>query len=217
MDKRVKQGIVTAAVAAGMLTNAAADDAAELLSGAEPPQDGHVMIVAAGEMPDYAVYLDEDEELWGMDRVRAWMLKLPLAVRALVLLPLWAVGEVCFAAAGVLSAGLATAPGQFLLSLAAQLGLLLGIFALTYKLIFPHTPVRQLLGKTRFPWLLGAAFAVSVADFALSMTVEQWPLLRLALLAMAGFGVLSLLWARLCSHLKGPERRRKRLEYTFEP
>ncbi|MGM9662229.1 MAG: hypothetical protein ACI3WR_03950 [Oscillospiraceae bacterium] len=216
MDKRVKRGIVTAAVAAGMLTNAAADDAAELLAPELSP-DGHILTVSAGEMPDYAVYLDEDEELRGMDRVRAWMLKLPLAVRALVLLPLWAVGEVCFAAAGVLSAGLATAPGQFLLSLAAQLGLLLGVFALTYKLIFPHTPVKELLGKKRFPWLLGAAFAVSVADFALGMTVEQWPLLRLALLAMAGFGVLSLLWTRLCGHLKGPARRRKRLEYTFEP
>lgn len=217
MDKRVKQGVVSAALAAGLLVNAASDDPAELLAAPELSDDGHTIAVAAGDMPDYTIYLDEDEELRGMDRIRAWILKQPLALRALVLFPLWAVGELGFAAAGALSAAAATAPGQLLLSFAAQLGLLAAVFALGWKLIFPKTPLRRLLGKQRFPWLLLGAAVVMAADLALRLTVEQWPLLRLAVMAMTGFGVLSLLWARLCHGLKGPERRRKRLEYTFAP
>ncbi len=217
MNKRVKQGVVSAAVAAGMLVNAASDDAAELLAVPDVSDDGHVMVMASAELPDYTVYLDEEEEFKGMDRVRAWILKQPLAVRALVLFPLWAVGEVAFAAVSALSVAAATAPGQLLIGLAAQLGILAAVFALGWKLIFPKTALKELLGKKRFPWLLLGAGLVAAADFAMGLYFEQWELLRLALMAMVGFGVLSLLWARICHGLKGPERRRKKLEYTFMP
>lgn len=217
MDKRVKQGIVSAAVAAGLLVNAASDDPAELLTAPDIADDDHTIAVSAGEMPDYTIYLDEDEELRGMDRVRAWIMKQPLAVRALVLFPLWAVGEVGFAAIGALSAALATAPGQLLLGLAAQLGLLAAVFALGWKLISPKTPLRELFTKKHTGWLLLGAAVVTAADFALDLCFEQWELLRLALMAMTGFGVLSLMWARICHGLKGPARRRKKLAYTFMP
>lgn len=217
MDKRMKQGLVSAAVAAGLLVNAASDDPAELLAAPDADGDDHILAVASGELPDYAIYLDEYEELEGMDRFRAWILKQPLALRALVLFPLWAVGEVGFAALSALSAAAATAPGQWLLGLAAQLGILAAVFAVAWKAVFPKTPMKELLSKKRGPWLLLGAAMVWVADLALGLTCEQWPLLRLALMAMTGFAVLSLLWARLCHGLSGPARRRKRLQYTFAP
>ena len=217
MDKRVKQGVVSAAVAAGMLVNAASDDPAELLAAPDLTDDDHIMVVASAEMPDYTIYLDEEEELRGMDRIRAWILKQSLAVRALVIFPLWAVGEVSFAAVSAISAAAATAPGQLLIGLAVQLGILAAVFALSWKLISPKTPLKELFSKKRFSWLLLGAALVAVADFAMGMYLEQWELLRLALMAMTGFGVLSLLWARICHGLTAPARKRKKLEYTFMP
>ena len=214
--KKLKRSVVTAAVAAGMLTNAASDDPAELLSAPAIEYDDHIVVMTAAEMPDYAVYLDEFEELEGMDRVRAWMLKLPLPVRATVLLPLWAVGEVSFAAIRALSAAVMTVPGQFLLSLAVQLGILVAVFGLTWKLMSPKTPLRKIFSNKHFPWLALGAGLVAVADVGLGIFFEEWTLLRIAVMAMVGFGVLSLLWARLCHGFTAPLRRRKKLQYTFD-
>ena len=214
--KQWKRRAVTAAVAAGMLTNAASDDPAELLSAPAAEYDDHIAVMTSADMPDYAVYLDEYEELEGLDRVRAWMLKLPIAVRAAVLLPLWVVGEVGFAVVNALSAAAMTVPGQFLLSLAVQLGILAGIFALTWKLMSPKTPLREIFSNKRFPWLVFGAAAVAVADLGLGIAFEHWTLLRIALMAMVGFAVLSLLWARICHGFTAPVRRRKKLQYTFD-
>lgn len=216
MDKKWKRRAMTAAVAAGMLTNAASDDPAELLSAPAAEYDDHIVVMTAADMPDYAVYLDEYEELEGMDRVRAWMLKMPLAVRAAVLLPLWVVGEVGFAVLSALSAAAMTVPGQFLLSLAVQLGILVGIFALTWKLMAPKTPLREIFSNKRFPWLAIGALLVAVADLGLGIVFEHWTLIRMALMAMVGYGVLSLLWARICHGFTAPLRRRKKLQYTFD-
>ena len=217
MDKKkVKRSVVTAAVAAGMLTNAASDDPAELLSAPAAAYDDHIVVMTAADMPSYDIYLDEFEELEGMDRVRAWMLKLPLPVRAAVLLPLWAVGEVSFAVISALSAAAVTVPGQFLLSLAVQLGILAGIFGLTWKLMSPKTPLREIFSNKRFPWLVLGAVLVAVADLGLGIAFEHWTLLRIAVMAMVGFGVLSLLWARICHGFTAPLRKRKKLQYTFD-
>lgn len=214
--KKWKRRAATAAVAAGMLTNAVSDDPAQLLSAPAAEYDDHVVVMTAASKPDYAVYLDEYEELEGMDRVRAWMLKMPLAVRAVVLLPLWVVGEVSFAVVSALSAAAMTVPGQFLLSLAVQLGILAGIFALTWKLMSPKTPLREIFSNKRFPWLAVGALLVAVADLGLGIAFEQWTLIRIAVMAMVGFAVLSLLWARICHGFTAPVRRRKKLQYTFD-
>lgn len=215
-NKKLKRTVVTAAVAAGMLTNAASDDPADLLAAPAEEYDDHIVVMSAAEMPDYAVYLDEYEELQGMDRIRAWMLRLPLPVRAMVLLPLWAVGEVVFAVLSALSAAAMTVPGQFLLSIAVQLGILAGVFALTWKLMSPKTPLREIFSNKRFPWLALGAGTVAVADLGLGIVVEEWSLLRIGVMAMVGFGVLTLLWARICHGFKAPERKRKKLQYTFD-
>lgn len=216
MDKKkVKHGIITAALAAGMITNAASDDPAALLQTADDDDDRHTLVVSAEEQGEYAVYLNEFVELTGMDRVRDWIIHLPLAVRAVVLLPLWAIGEVAFAVASAFSAALATSAGQLLLGFLAQLGILLAVFLVAYKAIFPKTPVKELLSKKKFPWLLAAAAAVTIANTALEQVWDHWGVVRIILMAAVGYITLSLLWTRLCAHLPGPKRERKKLEYSF--
>ena len=216
MDKKkVKHGIITAALAAGMITNAAADDPAALLQTADEDDDRHTLVVSAEEQGDYAVYLNEFVELTGMDKVRDWIIRLPAAVRAVVLLPLWAVGEVAFAVASAFSAALATSAGQLVLGFLLQLGILLGVFLVVYKLIFPKTPVKELLSKKKFPWLLAAAAAVTIANIVLEQVWGHWGIVRIILMAAVGYITLSLLWTRLCAYLPGPKRERKKLEYSF--
>ena len=215
MDNKLKGGIVTAALAAGLLVNGAAEDPAALLeTPAAAPSSGTVS-VSVEDMPDYAVYLEE-ESLRGMDRLRAWLLRLPTAVRALFLLPLWALGEAAKAAFAVLTAGFATPAGQFLLGLLAEAGILLLLFLGVYKLIFPHTPLKELFSKKRLPWLAAGAVGVTLLDLALGLAWKGWPPVRIVLMTAGGFGTLWLLWCRLCGGLKGPERKRRRLEYTFD-
>ena len=218
MDKKkVKHGIITAALAAGMITNAAADDPAALLqqTADDADEERHTLIVSAEERGEYAVYLDELVELTGMDKLRDQIIHLPLAVRAVVLLPLWAIGEVAFAVAGAFSAALAAPAGQLVLGFLAQLGILLAVFLTAYKLIFPKTPVKELFSKRKFPWLLAAAAAVTIANLVLEKVWDHWGIMRIILMAAVGYIVLSILWARLCAHLPGPKRERKKLEYSF--
>lgn len=216
MDKKkLKNGLLTAALAAGMITNAAADDAASLLQTPEDDDDRYTMVLSTEEKGEYAVYLNEFAELTGMDKVRDWIIHLPVAVRAVVLLPLWAIGEVAFAVAGAFSAALATPAGQLVLGFVAQLGILLGVFLLAYKAIFPKTPVKELFSKKKFPWLLAAAAFVTAANLALEQVWDHWGIVRIILMAAVGYITLTLLWSRLCAHLPGPVRERKKLEYSF--
>lgn len=216
MDKKVKTGVVTAVVAAGMLTNAAADDPAELLNPSDTQDDSHISVISSEDMPDYAVYLDELEELHGMDRFRDWILRMPLGVRAAVMLPLWAVGEVGFALLSAASAAFSTVAGKFILGLLLQCAILFAVFAVAYKAVFPKTPIKELLGKKKFPWIWGGALIVTIADLAFRQVWPEWGMLRLILMVAVGFLTLMLLWSRLCSHLPGPERKRKRLDYVCQ-
>ena len=216
MDKKkLKNGVLTAALAAGMITNAAADDAASLLQTPGDDDERHTLVVSSEERGEYAVYLNEFVELSGMDKLRDWIIHLPVAVRAVVLLPLWAIGAVAFAVAGAFSAALATPAGQLVLGFLAQLGILLAVFLLAYKAIFPKTPVKELLSKKKFPWLLAAAAFVTVVNLALEQVWDHWGIVRIILMAAVGYLTLSLLWSRLCAHLPGPKRERRKLEYTF--
>lgn len=214
--KKLKHGIITATLAAGMITNAAADDPAALLQSPDEAADDHVQVLSAGEMPEYAVYLNELEELTGFDRVRDFVMRLPVAVRAVFLLPLWAVGEVAFAVASAFSAALATPAGTFIAGIVAQLAILVAVFALAAKVISPHTPVREILGRKRFPWLVAGAVAVSAANLALEQVWDDWNVVRIVLMTAVGYLVLAFLWHRVCDFFRAPFRRRKKLEYTYE-
>ena len=217
VKKKVKHTVVTAVVAAGMLTNAAVDDPAGLLvQTTDDEDDPHVQVVAGVQLPEYAVYLDELEELKGMDAVRDWILRLPLLVRAVVVLPLWAIGEVGLALLHVITAGLSTTAGQFLLGFLLQLALLAAVFAILYKAIFPKTPVKELFDKKHFPWIIGSAGVLTAVNIALERVWPDWDAVRVFLMLAVGYLTLVLLWKRLCSHLPGPERKRKKLEFTCD-
>ena len=213
MDKRVKAGVAAAVVAAGVSVNQAFSPKELTESGAGPdPVPAEAEPVQAQEADAaFAAYTEEDRRMSRADRFRQRILALPAAVKAAVLLPLWAVGAV--------PAALATALTPFwraLLGLILQGAVLAAVFALVYKLLFPHKKLRGLFRKKNIKWFVLAAFLLTAVNVLLGELWAGWPLLRLALLLALGYGTLWLLWKRLCGKLRPPEPARVRTELKME-
>ncbi len=214
IKKAVKAGAAATVAAASLLVNGAVEDPSVLLHPENPDESAsHVLHVDAQEHRSYIVETDRLEPLTFRQKACLWMQRMPLPVRALVLLPLWGVGE----ALTVLGTALLSSPiGQAVLHLLLELALLIGLFALVWKLLFPDVPLRKLFSKKNLPWLIGGAILITAANTVLGLVWDQWKFVRAALLAVIGLLVLMLLWYRLCSHLPGPKRKRQKVELVVK-
>ena len=213
--KKVAAGAAGVVAAAGLLVNTAVKDPSALLkptdeSAADP---SHVCVVDGVEHRRYIVETEDYEPYTLRERICLRVQSWPLAVRALVLLPLWGVGEVLTV---LLSALLSSPVGQFLLHFLLEIALLVGLFVLVWKLLFPHVPLRKLFSKKTLPWLIGGALLIAAADALLGHFWEPWKVWRIVLLAAVGFAVLLLLYRRILDKLPLPKPRKKKVELVIE-
>ena len=213
--KKVAAGAAGVVTAAGLLVNTAVKDPSALLkptdeSAADP---SHVCVVDGVEHRRYIVETEDYEPYTLRERICLRVQSWPLAVRALVLLPLWGVGEVLTV---LLSALLSSPVGQFLLHFLLEIVLLVGLFVLVWKLLFPHVPLRKLFSKKTLPWLIGGALLIAAADALLGHFWEPWKVWRIVLLAAVGFAVLLLLYRRILDKLPLPKPRKKKVELVIE-
>lgn len=211
MKKKVRAGVAAAVVASGVAVNQAFSPSELTHDTAEPAHTEIVEPVQAG--PDTAVLADYTEErrMGRADRVRTAFLRLPAAVKAAVLLPLWAIGAA--------PAALVTALSPFwraLLGLGLQAAALAAVFALAYKLLFPHKKLRELFRRKNLKWLALGAALLTAANVLLGELWAGWPVLRVVLLLAAGYFVLWLLYKRLCGALRGPEPEKLRTALKME-
>ena len=199
MNKRIAAGVAAVILAAGVGTNRAFE-ATELIHSADylARHTEKVPVRLAGEDP--LAQLEDYERISLGDAVRAWFIRLPVAVKSAVLLPLWALG----AAPAALLTALGPVWGA-VLGFLLQMAALVGLFCLVYKLLFPHRKVRELFRKKNLKWLLLGAMTLTAANLVLTQLWTGWPLLRTALLTGVGALVLGLLWKRLCGAFKAPE------------
>lgn len=211
MNKKAKAGVAAAVVAAGVAVNQAFSPS-ELTH--DMAQDAPVQIeepVPADPDTDVLAAYTEQRRMSRADRVRTAFLRLPGAVKAAVLLPLWTVGA--------LPAALVTALSPFwraLVGLGLHAAALAAVFALAYKLLFPHKKLRELFRKKNLKWLFLAALLLTAVNVLLGEVWAGWPVLRAALMLAAGYLTLWLLWKRLCARLHGPEAPRVRTEVKME-
>lgn len=215
MNKKIAAGVAVTLAAASIATNLAFEPS-ELLHSADY-LSSHTRYMQTGELGDYSIEYSEPEELGKKDALRLWLLKLPVPVKALFLLPLWLLGALPVAIGTGIVSALAPVWSQvagFLL----QAGVLVGVFCLVYKLVFPKRKVTELFKKKNRRWLFLGAAAVAGANLLLSLAWPEWSAARVVLMVAVGFGILCLLWRRICGKLKGPEpktvRRRLELEYA---
>ena len=213
--KKVAAGAAGVVTAAGLLVNAAVTDPKALLKPAEETASdpSHVCVVDDVQHRSYILETDSYEPLTLRERVCLRMQSWPLPVRALVLLPLWGIGEVLTT---LLSALFASPVGRFLLHFLLEAALLIGLFVLVWKLLFPHVPLRKLFSKKNLPWLIGGALLITAADALLGYFWEPWKIWRIVLLAAVGFVVILFLYHRILDKLPLPKRRKKKVELVVE-
>lgn len=215
IKRKIAAGTAATVTAASLLVNNVVSDPENLLKPTEQSKTdpSHVVTVDTVEHRSYILETDQYEPLTWREQIRIRIQKLPLPVRVLILLPLWGIGELINV---LLSALIASPVGRFLLMLLLEIGLILGLFALVWKLLFPDIPLRKVFSKKNIPWLIGGALILSVADFLLGYYLKEWKVWRIVLMTVCGIGILSLIWWRLFQKVPDPVRRKKRVELTVE-
>ncbi|MBE6909740.1 MAG: EscU/YscU/HrcU family type III secretion system export apparatus switch protein [Ruminococcaceae bacterium] len=200
MGKKARKAAATTALAlltaASVVTGSLFDSPAALL-----PEDGAPSVVYnmttgldGADDDDAGTQEDESEETRRRVGVRAALrariLRLPLAVRLLVVLPLWAAGSVILAAAGAAWTLLQPVMGK-LAGFAVMLALLVGAFLLAAKAVFPDLPLKKVFSRRSLVALLLGAAGLTAADAVLGVSLAEYEQIKTAVLSVGFFVVLS--------------------------
>ena len=214
MNKKVAAGVAAAVAAASIATNLTFDPD-ELVHSAQY-LDSHTRYLQTSELAEMELEYTEPEEPSRADQLRTWLIKLPVPVKSLFLLPLWALGAIPVAI-GSAALGAVSPILSGILSFLLNAGILFGVFCLVYKLIFPERKISELFkNKKNRRWLLFGVIAVTGTDMLLNMFWSGWSFVRVIVLVVVGFGVLCLLWKRICGKLPPPEPKIKRTRLKLE-
>lgn len=198
---KVKKTAAVSAIAlltaASVVTGSLFDSPAALLPDDGSPNVAYNMTVGldgAEDDDDAGVEEDESEETRKRGGVRAMLreriLRLPLLVRLLVVLPLWGVGSAILAAAGAAWTLVSPALGK-VAGFALMLALLAGSFLLAAKAVFPDLPLRKIVNRRSMVALLLGAAALSVADAVLGAVWGEYEQMKDIVLSAGFFVALS--------------------------
>lgn len=200
MKKTAKKAAVTTAVAlltaASVVTGSLFETPAALL-----PDDGAPSIVYnmntgldGADDDDAGLEADESEETRRRGGVRAVLrariLRLPLIVRLLVILPMWALGSVILAACGAAWTLLQPVLGK-VAGFALMLALLAGTFLLAAKAVFPDLPVKKIFSRRNLVALLLGAAGLGVVDAVLPAVWGEYEQMKDIVLSAGFFLALS--------------------------
>lgn len=213
MNKKVAAGVAATIAAASIATNLLVD-AEELVHSAEY-LNSHTRAVAMDDGIEIAITVEEEAEKTRVELLRERIIRLPVAVKAVFLLPLWALGAIPVTL-GTAAFGVIAPIWSQILGVLLQAGILTGVFTAAYKLLFPKRKVKDLFKKRNFRWLALSAGAVSVANVVLTTAWTGWPLVRAIAMTVVGFGVLCLLWHRLAHKVKPEEPKKVKTKLMLE-
>ena len=141
-------------------------------------------------------------------RFRQWVWRLPYGVRALVGVPLWALGWLIITGATALWSGVLSPAFGTILGWIVTAAVLLGALALTGKALFPDLPLKKIVNKRNFLALLLGTLVLAVADNVVPLFWDGYAKIALAVRAVGSAGLLGGVTAVFA---KRERRRRKRL------
>ena len=132
----------------------------------------------------------EEEKKSIFSRIKKKILQLPAAVRALVGVPLWAIGWVIIhllslAWSSVLSPVLGIILKWVLIALA-----ILAVFAVAMKCAFPKMPLKKILRPRNILIILGGTIVLGIADQVIPLFWKEYPYFRFAAIMTGGFVLL---------------------------
>ena len=139
--------------------------------------------------------------------IRNKLLSLPLAVRALLLVPMWAIGTGIIFLLGGLWSVLSPALGK-VLGAVALAALAYGIIALGLKALFPNMPIKKLINRKTLPAVCIAGAVAAALDVILPLLIADYSNIRsvvqtVLMTVVAGIAIVSL--SAIFSRRKRPE------------
>ena len=151
--------------------------------------------------------------------IRNKLLSLPLAVRALLLVPMWAIGTGIIFLLGGLWSVLSPALGK-VLGAVALAALVYGIIALGLKALFPNMPLKKLINRKTLPAVCIAGAVAAALDVILPLLIADYSNIRsvvqtVLMTVVAGIAIVSL--SAIFSRRKRPEEPAPDPEPDAEP
>ena len=165
--KKAAVGVICAATGAGVLVNGAIDTPNDLL------QDDAAAVMIEAQADDDMVAADDDERKGSP--LRRWLLSLPMGVRALIGVPLWALGWGITELLALLWQAVLSPLGGTILSWLLTAALALGAFALTAKAMFPDIPLKKILRPRNILIVVGGTLLLGVIDTVLPLFWTGYP------------------------------------------
>ena len=165
--KKAAVGVICAATGAGVLVNGAIDTPNDLL------QDDAAAVIIEAQTDDDMVAADDDERKGSP--LRRWLLSLPIGVRMLIGIPLWALGWGITELLALLWQAALSPLGSTILSWLLTAALALGAFALTAKAIFPDLPLKKILRPRNILIVVGGTLLLGAIDTVLPLFWTGYP------------------------------------------
>ena len=227
LDKMKNKGAATAAAtvaAAGVLIGGSFEAPADILkdndSALAPPPIVETLNAEidpgdgdAGNEDAAAEEEEEEKKKSGVrQKTRDFVLRLPLAVRACVAVPLWCVGWTLISAASLLWAGVLSPAGAAIAKWVAIALMILAALAVTVKTVFPKTPLKKIFNKYALLWVLGGSTAFCIADVVLQRVYPDMPRLFDIARAAASAALLIAAVIPVLKHEKKARDRKRREE-----
>ncbi len=189
LDKMKNKGAATAAAtiaAAGVLIGGSFEAPADILkdndSALAPPPIVETLNAEIdpgdGDTGDEDAAAEEEEEKkkGGVrQKTREFVLRLPLAVRACVAVPLWCVGWALISVFSLLWTGVLSPVGAAIAKWIVIALMILAAVTLTVKTVFPKTPLKKILNRRTLLWVLGGSTLFCIADVVLQRVYPEMP------------------------------------------
>jgi len=131
------------------------------------------------------------------DRLRNRLLSLPQSVRIIFVLPLWILSWAITSFGTLLWGGLFSPVLSFAASWLLSVAVLVGLFSLTAKLLFPEIPFRKIFSKKNIIPLIGVACLVAALDAILPFYWDGYSMVSVFVKVMLPFSMVALLLSRL--------------------
>ena len=129
-------------------------------------------------------------------RLRAAILSMPKWVRAAVCVPLWGLGYALLLLGSFIKVALTPFAGMLLSGL-ISIAVMIGLFGLTAKLLFPDMPWRKIFSKTNLIVLIVTGIALTAADIIVPRYYSGYPYVAAAVKFTVALVVINILLARL--------------------
>lgn len=186
---------VLASLAAGLIFGAADDITPELKQASinQPP-----VVMELDEFGNATVDDDDEDADEKKDgfvvRLRQAIVSLPLAVRLLIVTPLWAIGTAIMT---IVSWLWASPIGAFVTTVLVGFAVLVGLYAVTAKMLFPNVPLKKILSKGHLTTLFVVSLGIAGADMIAPLFWAKYPIASAGIKLGAGVLVIAILCSRV--------------------